>query len=338
MDSYPRPARAARSLISVAVLAAVGLGSAYAEEEQPETGTFSVIVENDVFADVDRHYTNGLRLAWLSDQDDVPGRVRSVAARLPLLPDDADLRIEYAVGQNMFTARDITDPMPDEDERPYAGWLYGAVGLVAETGERLDKLELSLGVVGPASLADETQTWWHEVIGADEPRGWGTQLPNEPAIQLTYQRSWRALASGELFGFATDLTPNVGAAVGTVFVYGEAGATVRVGQHLPRDYGPPRIQPSLPGSGFFVTEEDFGWYLFGGVTGRAVAHNVFLDGTLLRDSRSVEKENFVGDLQAGVAATVGDVRLAYTHVLRTREFQTQEETDAFGAISLSVRF
>jgi len=123
-----------------------------------------------------------------------------------------------------------------------------------------------------------------------------------------------------------------------VFTYANAGMMLRLGQRLPLDYGPPRIQPSLPGSGFFVPQDGFGWYLFAGVEGRAVARNIFLDGNTFRDSRSVDKEPLVGDLQFGIALTWRNVRLSYTHVLRTREFETQDEADNFGAFSLSVRF
>ena len=112
----------------------------------------------------------------------------------------------------------------------------------------------------------------------------------------------------------------------------------RLGRRLPHDYGPPRIQPSLPGSGFFVPQNGFGWYLFAGVEGRAVARNIFLDGNTFRDSRSVDKEPLVGDLQFGFALTWSDVRLGYTHVLRTREFKTQGKTSEFGAVSLSIQF
>lgn len=68
------------------------------------------------------------------------------------------------------------------------------------------------------------------------------------------------------------------------------------------------------------------------------ARNIFLDGNTFRDSRSVDKEPLVGDLQFGIAVTWRNVRLSYTHVLRTREFKTQGEADDFGAFSLSVRF
>lgn len=139
-------------------------------------------------------------------------------------------------------------------------------------------------------------------------------------------------------GFGFDATPHAGGALDNVFTYANAGLMLRFGRRLPLDYGPPRIQPNLPGSGFFVPQDGFGWYLFAGMEGRAVARNIFLDGNTFRDSRSVDKELLVGDLQCGIALTWRNVRLSYTHVLRTREFETQDEADEFGAFSLSVRF
>ncbi len=305
---------------------------------EPERGTLSLVFENDLFYDEDRHYTNGVRAAWLSRPDTTPRWALRAARWFPLFPDGGSVRTGYALGQNMYTPTDITLEDPPDDDRPYAGWLYGSIGLIAETGRRLDQLELTLGIVGPASLAEHTQKLVHEITGSDEPRGWDTQLKNEPGIVLTYQRSWRGYVSESVAGFAFDVTPHAGGAIGNVFTYANAGLTLRFGRRLPLDYGPPRIQPSLPGSGFFVPRDGFGWYLFAGVEGRAVARNIFLDGNTFRDSRSVDKEPLVGDLQFGIAFSWGDIRLSYTHVLRTREFEGQDGGDEFGAFSLSVRF
>jgi hypothetical protein len=52
----------------------------------------------------------------------------------------------------------------------------------------------------------------------------------------------------------------------------------------------------------------------------------------------VDKEPLVGDLQWGLVLTWRDVRLGYTHVVRTREFKTQLEHDTFGAFSISISF
>lgn len=329
-----------RRRLAALVLAAAGSVAplpALAADE-PETGTLSLVFENDLFYDTDRNYTNGVRAAWLSGPGRTPAWALDAARWFPLFPDGGTVRTNYAIGQNMYTPDDIALTTPPLDDRPYAGWLYGSIGLIAETGRRLDQLELTLGVVGPASLAEQTQTIVHEITGSPEPRGWDTQLKNEPGVVLTYQRSWRRFISESISGFGFDATPHAGGALGNVFTYANAGLTLRFGRRLPLDYGPPRIQPSLPGSGFFVPQDGFGWYLFAGVDGRAVARNIFLDGNTFRDSRSVDKKPLVGDLQFGIAVTWRNVRLSYTHVLRTREFDTQDAADGFGAVSLSVRF
>lgn len=148
------------------------------------------------------------------------------------------------------------------------------------------------------------------MINTTEPRGWDNQLHNEPGVVLFYERQWRRLREFETFGFGVDMTPHVGAALGNVYTYGATGVTFRVGRNLPADYGPPRIRPSLPGSGFFLGSDGFGWYLFAGVEGRAVGRDIFLDGNTFEDSQNVDKKNFVADGQAGIAVTIDDVRLA----------------------------
>lgn len=323
---------------TVALLVFMACSAAANAESEPDAGIASFVFENDLFYDTDRNYTNGVRASWLTEPDATPAWGRATAQRLPLFPERSTVRTTYTVGQNMYTPDDITLRDPPPDERPYAGWLYGSVGLLAESGRRLDQLELTIGIVGPASLAEQTQKFVHELTDSDDPRGWDNQLENEPGLILTYQRSWRDFASETVYGLGVDVTPHVGGALGNVFTYANAGVTFRIGQSLPLDYGPPRIQPSLPGSGFFVPQNDFGWYLFAGVEGRAVARNIFLDGNTFRDSRSVDKEPLVGDLQFGIAMTWKTVRLSYTHVLRTREFETQAEGDDFGVLSVSMRF
>lgn len=331
------PARTRHGSVALVLAVLLGVPGMPAAAAAADSGTFSLVLENDLFAETDRHYTNGIRISWLSGSEHTfEGAVRA-ARWLPFFPQDGEVRTSFALGQGMYTPRDIDVEDPPRDDRPYAGWLYGSVGLAAETGRRLDLLELTLGVVGPASLADDTQKFVHSITGSQEPMGWNSQLGNEPGLVLSYQRSWRGFASGSFSGFTLDVTPHAGGALGNVFTYANAGATLRLGQDLPLDYGVPRIQPSLPGSGFFAAPGGFGWYLFAGIDGRLVGRNIFLDGNTFRSSRSVEKERFVGDLQFGVAATWRDLRLSYTHVLRTQEFEGGGAS-SFGAVSLSLRF
>lgn len=310
-----------------------------AKQAEPQVGIFSFVLENDLFYNTDRRYTSGARFSYLTPKNGEPEWLRDLAYEVPMLAWHSDIRVEYALGQNMYTASNKLLRDPPADDRPYAGWLYGSVGVVARTGQVLDQFQVSLGVVGPASLAHETQDFIHSIVDSPEAQGWSKQLRNEPTLQLTYQRSWQSPEFRLPGGFGIDATPHAGAALGNVYDYANMGMMFRVGQNLPIDYGPPRVQPSLPGSGYFEKAPGgFGWYLFAGVDGRAVAHNIFLDGNTFRDSRSVKKENYVGDAQFGLAMVIDGVRLAYTHVLRTREYVGQDASDQFGAFSVSFAF
>jgi lipid A 3-O-deacylase len=56
------------------------------------------------------------------------------------------------------------------------------------------------------------------------------------------------------------------------------------------------------------------------------------------DDTSVDKKNFVGSLQLGVAATCAQTRISSTQVFMTREYKTQAEGSQFGDIPVSYRF
>ena len=197
-----------------------------------------------------------------------------------------------------------------------------------------------MGIVGRHSFAEDVQKTWHRWFDFQRPNGWDNQLKDEPGIMLSFERKWRRWWPFQALNLDGDVTPHVGANLGNVLTQGAVGLTVRVGSELSRqfDYGPPRIRPSLPGSDYFVTDGVFAWYIFFGVEGRGVLHNIFLDGNTFRDSHSVDKKPLVGDVQGGIAFILGNVRLAYTHVFRTKEFDSQDDTDQFGAFSISVIF
>ena len=248
-------------------------------------------------------------------------------------------RASLSIGQNIYTPKNTAASQLIPEDRPYAGWLYLGFGVVANQGsKRYDKLELEIGMVGPASLSRNVQTFWHSLFGLNVPQGWDHQLDNEPGAVLYYEQARRFDRQNVLFGLEFDVIPHFGGSLGNVLTHAAAGFTVRLGSGLVEDFGPPRIRPSLPGSGYFHPGGGFNWYLFAGVEGRAVLRNIFLDGNTFSDSHSVDKKLFVGDLQAGLAAQLGRFRLTYTQIFRTREFEGQDSADIFGSLSLSYHF
>lgn len=312
---------------------------AIAEERiiEDDKGIFGVVIENDSLSGTDRDYTNGIRFSWMSAEENMPQWTRTLANVLPLAG-DGNKRISVAVGQSMFTPSHIgrRDPLPGDP--PYAGWLYGSMGMVSDTGKRLDNVMLTLGVVGPLSLAEPTQKFVHDVIGSPHPEGWSHQLKNEPGVILTYERKWRGLYEFSPFGMGADITPHIGVNLGNVNTDAAVGATFRLGYDLPADYGPPRIRPSLPGSDFFIPTKEFGGYLFTTIGERAVARNIFLDGNTFHDSPHVDKKTFVGSIQVGAAFTYGQTRVSLSQVFMSKEYDTQPRGAAFTALTLSLRF
>lgn len=321
-----------------------------ADADQRDSGIVTLQIENDSVARTDRNYTSGLRLSYLSPEVAVDDLTQRIARNLPVVDLGENLRFGVALGQSLFTPRDVKERELIVDDRPYAGWLYLGFSLVGyrdtepEAGKlgqvgMIQSLTLDVGMIGPAALGRPVQNEFHRLIGARITRGWRNQLHNELAFMLSYERQWRQWSADDinlgLGRFDLDLMPHIGASLGTVMTAASAGATVRFGQGITRDFGPPRIRPSVPGSGHF-RRGDVAWYLFAGAQGRAVARDIFLDGNTFRSSHSIPKNHFVGDIQAGIALNLADVRLSYTHVYRTAESPLLGP-HRFGAVTVSWR-
>ena len=294
-----------------AALVGSGTGPAHADE----FGRLYAIEENDgLLPDGhDRHYTQGAMLAYLSPtlgpQSYTEALYDGIAGNTPFFQPGSGVqrKFDVVVGQTIFTPVRYHDPIPDPRDRPFAGYLFTGGSLMQDTnGVMLEDLELLAGVVGPDSLAKEAQETFHSLAGfnnANLDQAYKYQLKNEPGFMLTYERKWRIWQTS-FYGIQAEVIPEAGLTVGNVMTYGAAGATFRIGQNLNVDYGIPRIRPALSGTTWFDASrltQDIGWYLFAGVEGRAVAHNIFLDGNTFTDSRSVHKNILVGDFSAGAS-------------------------------------
>ena len=281
--------------------------------------TFSATWENDYFADDDDNYTNGVRLSLISKQITDPHWLEKIAQRFPFFKEGGERRVVYSLGQSMFTPENVLATNVVKNQRPYAGWLYGSAGLIAENDKILERFELTAGIVGPSSLTYETQRFIHKMRENIVPRGWDNQLEDELGFIISYEKAYKEYYDFGFWGLGVDIMPKAGLALGNVRTHATAGATLRLGRDLPSDYGPPKIRPRLPGSEYFKPTKDFGWYFFADIEARAVARNIFLDGNTFRDSHNVDKKLLVGDLQTGVAVTLGNYRIAYTHIFRSKE-------------------
>ncbi len=260
------------------------------------------------------------------------------------------------ISQSMYTPRDRTRTDLVVDDRPYAGLLALSVAWnlrhaePARARDRLDTYELTLGVIGPASLARQAQDAVHDLIGVDRFLGWDQQLGNEPALQLAVERRWRPRRGDamQLEGWSTEAIRSAGLRLGNIQTSAAAGIEWRAGWNLPNDFGayplgpgaenrPPAPAPQhgavrrLPGAQVFASAEL-----------RAVAWDFSLDGNLLRSSHSVTREPLVAQVAIGWGVH-GPLagrgwRLTAMRVWRSREFSGDRSHHSFGSIALGVEW
>jgi lipid A 3-O-deacylase len=316
-------------------------------------GTYKFALDNDLFANRDQDYSNGLKIAWSSpnvrsfaDDECLPPWLQQAGNLFTRLysPTVEQGNVTVTFGQAMYTPKDKATTTLIVDDRPYAGWTYLGFGYNTRSKYRLDSYEVNLGVIGPYSRAKQSQDLIHRARGLDLFKGWDNQLKNEFGAQLVFERKYRTDFFGRdpyQNGFGADVIPHFGLSLGNVATYANAGFEARFGWGLPDDFGTSPIRPagdnsaprSREGMRQFIRE--IGAHVFVSVDGRAIARNIFLDGNTFRDSHSVKKEPFVGDVAAGIAANFGAYKVGFVRVFRTREFAGQTSSPRYGSITIS---
>ena len=337
----------------------------------------SLRLENDLFAGTDRNYTNGASIVLVSRDlegplapDCLPFAVGMFAAFIARANPDfwqaggTEGPVQNVVlrfGQSMYTPTDKARTDLIVEERPYAGLLSMSLAwnrrwrAPGRRVEILDTRELTLGVIGPWSLAEQTQNLVHDLRGIERFHGWDNQLHNEPAFQLAWERKIRPLASGAVRpGFGNDVIGSGALRIGNIETSASLGVEARAGWNLPNDFGSYPIRPGAenrPPSALAqgrggVTQGAGaprpGVHAFVSLEAKAVAWDFSLDGNLLRDSHRVQRRPFVAQAAAGISSqwqVAGHgLRLAVMRVWRTQEFRGQSGSHAFGSVAASLEF
>jgi len=355
---------------------AAGAGDCAAEETLRFRGG-TARLENDLFTGTDQNYTNGVAFTLISH--DIPGRLRPECFPAPIrlhaqliqfmnpgfwadADNSADTQnVVVRFGQSMYTPEDYTRTDLIPDDRPYAGLLY--MGLAwnrrkhepESNREMLDTREITLGVIGPWSLAEQSQDLVHRVRGIERFRGWDNQLRNEPAFQMAMERKFKAYTEGAVRpGWGSDVIGGYALRVGNIETAASTGVEFRAGWNIPNDFGSYPIRPGAenrPPSGVAdlrtttpqsVLAPKPGAHVFLNLEGKAVVWDFSLDGNMFRHSHHVSRRSWVAQAALGISSqwiVAGrGVRLAVMRVWRTREFDQQAGHHAFGSIALSLEF
>jgi lipid A 3-O-deacylase len=203
-------------------------------------------------------------------------------------------------------------------------------------------------VIGPPSLARETQTLVHSILREPRPAGWDHQIGFEPGILYRYRLDVALLPVQSIGGrgpFRFEGVGHVGFHVGSIENLSEIGGILRAGYGVVRSWPEQIGMPTAKQAGEDTTHhagtvgpkpespvENWRAYLFGSLDGRLVLSNRFLSG----EGYHLEPRRFVHSYSAGIVFGHGDVEIAWTQVWLSREFRGQKYPQLFGSISVTL--
>ncbi len=337
------------------ILFMLALGCNYLSAQDGLKHTITLKAENDFWSSdsTDQFYTNGIRLECLefpaSFGSSSQGDPNSILRMLGLY--DTSKRSKnsfmngYVLAQNIYTPRNIATNMVNPADRPYGAWLYfGILSKIYNRGGKvLDAWEFDFGVVGPAALGDEVQSWFHRVIDGINPT-WVDQIPNMLGVNATFKQQriiWEAVAGSEE-EFHAYLVPTWQIRAGSVFIDAAIGAKVAFGYNMGLPFSAGELSPSL----YHLGDKSFGWSVYFGFESRYVAHNIFTYADHdFEIPRTFERNNLVSDAFYGATLKFKAFKLPFLCNLRipessisfTRAYRTSE-IDTFESAHVYAQF
>ena len=312
--------------------------------------TVNLRVDNDLFASQDRGYTSGVQLTLVSPNladytidPNLPRLARWLNDGLEFMrPADAEQRnMVLRIEQRIYTPTDLLRSDLIVDDRPYAGTLMAVFGYNARNGNTLRTTLLGVGILGPSSLAEQSQDAIHDMTGSEKFAGWDHQLKDEILLGIRHERSYRTNAFGlGRSGLQGDAITHWGGALGNPMTRINGGFEFRVGHNLPDDFGSSPVRPAgdntaPPSHG---RDRSLAWHVFLAVDAYGSIYDPSLDGNLFHDSHDVDKKPLVAEAALGFTVNRGPWKLAFARYFRTREFNGQHEHPRFGSVTLSRSF
>lgn len=293
----------------------------------------SVVWQNDLFAGKDGGgYTNGLfvslyDLSWEGDDDYQPP-----ALTQPLLwminGDDSRAFSEHTIGQSMVTPEDIGKAVPDPNDAPYAGLLMYRASHIVIRDNFADNVNMTIGLIGPSTKAEQIQKYIHKVTGSERPMGWDYQLEDEPVFMLARTGIWRHALAGDFL----DLILTAHARAGNLESSVGAGGIVRIGGGLADSFATTALSFGRISTPAAVNGS---WYAYAGFEGDYVFNYIFVDGNTYRDSRSSDLKRQQLMFTAGLSYSWQNFSLSLAYKSGTAMDVLKTGRDEFGSLSLA---
>ena len=287
--------------------------------------------------DTDRYYTNSNGIELSFD----PRLSPALASRLAISEEgEQRFGVGISLKQRIYTPTNILLVNPPARDHPYGGHLALEFAFQRADAKKHDHFALSLGITGHTSGAETIQGWIHNTFpDEDDPLGWNTQLPTEATLNFSYMRTWKSKPA-DIGGLELEMLPSLGFDVGTALIDARSSMTLRVGKHLPDDFGPASLLKHRDHTIRTSDASESNWSIYGYATlgVDAIAHDIFLDGTVFSSSRSAMREPLVATFTFGLIVQYESFYIGWSQSLQSERFELQPDRQTYGSLVLGCSF
>ncbi|WP_104750791.1 lipid A deacylase LpxR family protein [Helicobacter salomonis] len=306
--------------------------------------SITLLSENDAYVNpIDRYYTAGNRIGYISKEYNFWGAAyhqswMAWSRYISLFYKSSKMtRFAFSVTQSIYTPslKNYSQRNVVLHDHLYAGWFRGSLGIFQRSARNLESIFISLGMVGPDSLAQKIQDWIHGQRGDTKFLGWSHQIRNEWIFEFSYQ--WlRKVPLLQTRFFSIDLIPGARLTLGNALSYVRLGSMLRMGYNLDTDFGPNKINSNL--SGGFPYNNRLSFYAFAGVSGSYQPLNIFVQGNSPQTRGVTRLSPIIYALEGGIALLYKGFRLAFIATNLSKTFLEQPQSHNIGTAEVSFAF
>ncbi|WP_153912527.1 lipid A deacylase LpxR family protein [Shewanella sp. TC10] len=292
--------------------------------------------DNDVIIGADGDYSSGFVVGWQSSMEQDfsnAGSFFQLQSAL-MFPQQSEQSLHGAkMYSRMWTPTEIAYDYPQPNERPYAGLLE----LESFTGQFSSSLAqknwLTLGVMGPASFAEELQTVVHKITGSTTPKGWDYQIENQVTFQLAYEvdallNRWQAFDNSEW-----DISVFNHTMAGNFRSQSSVGLTLRWGDDLAETFGQLSSQAGHMGNYTSAANRYGSWQAYLRMQAGYRFNDLTIEGDLPYDS-SLTIEHQQAQANLGVIWAFPTWSVSWSFNFYSKEYESDvDDWHGYGVIS-----
>ncbi len=177
----------------------------------------------------DRGYSNGTRADYFLVNN--RPTLFFLNRIMPKAGDSSINTFGFSIMQVIYTPKNTLKRIPDRNDFAYAGGLYAMHSLLS--ADPIKKYswhtEVMLGVMGPPSLAKQTQLQAHKMVGMIRPGGWDYQLKTDLLLNVSVAGEKELVHIGNIMEGIGGVQAFTGTAMNGLSLY----SLIRIGKMSP---------------------------------------------------------------------------------------------------------